>query len=187
MKGVVCLSCMSLTSPVVSVLLILPAWWLWKRQCVEELSPFYFVVLKIKWQSKPSELVRLLVLSWSACLNVSGRLDLGREEWDLIPEFCGTEELLTFFIDAFSLKYRNIDLEKQNEPMDSCHSQIKQFPLFFLVLLSLLTVYFGGMVYPTVFRWTCSIVVLTTIEVIRVLSWTVKCLLKQGLLWKSRL
>lgn len=104
MEVVICLSCMSLATAAVSVLLILQVWWLWKHQYGER-SPFHFVFLKNKWQSKKSEPVRLLVPSWSACLDVSGRVDPGREEWDLIPEFCCAEELLTFFIHVFSLKF----------------------------------------------------------------------------------
>lgn len=187
MKVVVRLSCMSLTSAAVSVLLILQVWWLWKHQ-YEERSPFNFVLLKVKWQSKKSEPVRLLVPSWSACLDVSGRVDPGREEWDLIPDFCGAEELLTFFIHVFSLKLEKMILKnKVSQWTHVIHSKgIFPFFFFFWALLPLLHVYFGEMVYPTVFRWIWSIVVLSTIEVIGVLYWIVKCLLKQGLLWKSR-
>lgn len=67
---------------------ILQFWRLWKHHREEECSPFHFVTLKTKCQSKKSEPVKMLVALWSACLGVSERLHPGRKEWDLIPEFC---------------------------------------------------------------------------------------------------
>lgn len=72
----------------VSVPWILQFWWLWKHHCEEECSPFHFVTLKTKCQSKKSEPVRMLVAPWSSCLGGSERLHPGREKWDLIPDFC---------------------------------------------------------------------------------------------------